>query len=190
MAYTFQEVLTWTFTQQDLKSAVENYTYLRCTWLEAPDQASNTDFIQAVDILKQAASIGNPIVCGGLFAKAGSHFRNARKTQRDEPKLMSYIGEMFCNHWMDKDHLNITLQQEISTMKYNGSFWHRYGNDITDLGAAALTAIGALFGAPPGPTAGVCGKGAKSIEESNSEEADAKVRNFNNMRNIVLSLRF
>ena len=184
MAYTFKEVLTWTFTQQDLKSAVGNFTYLRNTWLEDPDQISNSDFIQAVDILNQAASIGNPMVCGGLFAKAGSYFRNARKTQRDEPKLMSYIGEMLCNH------SNITLQQEISTMKYNGSFWHRYGNDITDLGAAALAVVGTLFGAPPGPTAGVCGKGARSIRDSNSEGANAKVQNFNNMRNSVLSLRF
>lgn len=190
MNYTFKDVFTWAFTHPEIKPSTNNFVHLCFDQLGEVEKWGNADFTEAVSTLQQIAEISNPAVCSGLFAKAQSLFVKARQTQRDEPKLMSYIGEMFCNHWMGQDYLNPQLQQEISTMKYEGSFWHRYGDTVISLGSAAIAGIGMLCGAPAGAAAGSSSKGANGLLETHSEDTNAKVKHFNNLRNTVLSLRF
>lgn len=190
MEYSFKDVLTWAFTHPEIKSSINNYIYLCQTQFGAISKSNNGDFIEAINILQEAASIGNPGVCLGLFDNASIYFMNARKLQRDEPKLLSYIGQMLCNHWAGKRYLNTQLQQEISAMKYEGSFWEKHGNSIINLGSAALAGVGMLFGAPPSTAVGSSLKGARGLTDSHSDETKASEKCFNNARNAVLSLRF
>lgn len=190
MEYSFKDVLTWTFTHPDVKSAIENFIYLSYSQLGEPYQTSSTEYVKAVEILQQIAAIGNPIVCSGMFADAANLFRKASKNLKDEPKLLSHIGHMFCNHWMGQDYLNPQIQQEISMMKYRGSFWHRYGDAFISLGSAAVAGIGMLCGAPTGVAVGSAGQGARGLLDDHSEGCSANEKHFNNLRNTVLSLRF
>ncbi len=190
MEYSFKDVLTWTFTHPDIKASVDNYRYLCHSVIGDLAKSTNGFFNEAINILQQIASIGNPTVCPGLFDNASLQFINARKTQRDEHKLLSYIGQMLCNHWTGKGYLNNQLQQEISSMKYEGSFWKRHGDDIINLGSAALAGVGMLFGMPPTSAAGGAAKGARSLTDSHSDNVNASEQLFNNARNAVLSLKF
>lgn len=115
---------------------------------------------------------------------------NARNLQRDEPKLLSYIGEMICNQWMGKGYLNISLQNEISMMKYEGSFWEKHGNYIINLGSAAIAGVGMLFGAPPSTAAGSAINGARSLRDSCRDDTKSRELLFNEVRNAVLALKF
>lgn len=190
MAYSFNDVLTWTFTHPEIKASINNFIYLCQTQFGDISKSNNGDFIEAINILQQTASIGNPGVCLGLFDNASIHFMNARKLQRDEPKLLSYIGQMLCNRWAGKGYLNTQLQQEISVMKYEGSFWEKHGDTIINLGSVAIAGVGMLFGAPPSTAAGSAAKGARGLTDSHSDETKASERLFNEKRNAVLSLRF
>lgn len=190
MDYSFKDVLTWTFTHPEVKSAIDNFVYLSFSQIGDPAKTNNTEYIEAVDILKQIAAIGNPVVCSGMFANASDLFRRASKSLQDEPKLLSYVGQMFCNHWTGQDYLNPQLQQEVSSMKYAGSFWHRHGDAFISLGSAALAGISMLFGMPPGQAAGCASKGSHGIIEDHEKGCSADERYFNNLRNTVLTLRF
>ena len=190
MEYSIKEVVEWTFTHPDVKAATNNYLYLCNKYCGDYTKVPNYDFAQAVQKLTEIAEIGNPNVCRPMFVGAGQLFQKARKSLPDEENLLSYLGEMFCNHWTGQDVLNLYLQQEISTIEYHGTFWERHGYDIISLGAIAVAAASALCGAPPSTAAGCAGKGARELQDSHSEEFRASENNFNKFRNAILSLKF
>lgn len=190
MEYTTKDILAWVFTHPELKAATENYVYLCNMYLGDYTKNTNSGFINAIDSLWQIVTIGNPQVCAGLFAKTSDQFVNARKTQRNEEMLLSYIGQMFCNHWMGQDYLNIQLQSEIAAKEYKGSFWERHGNKVTGLGSMVLAAASTLAGCPAGAAAGSAARGYRSISESHNEDLEGSIRHFNKLRFAILSLKF
>lgn len=190
MEYSIKEVVGWTFAHSDVKAATNNYLYLCNHYCGDYTKVANSDFVLAVQKLAEIAEIGNPNVCRPMFVSAGQLFQKARKSLTDEEKLLSYLGEMFCNHWTGQDVLNMNLQQEISTIEYHGTFWERHGYDIISLGAIAVAAASALCGAPPSTAAGCAGKGARGLQDSHSDEFNASKRFFNEFRNAILSLKF
>lgn len=190
MEYSTKDIVTWVFTHPDLKSATENYIYLCNEYVGDYTKYTNSDFINAIDGLWQIVAIGNPQVCAGLFAKASKLFENARKTQKDEGLILSYVGQMFCNHWMGQGYLNTQIQAEIATLEYKGSFWERNNISLERVATGALAAAGMLFGLSPGQAAGVAGKNDYSQRENLSAEFQGKIKHFNELRNAILSLKF
>lgn len=190
MEYSIKDVLSWTFTHPNIKSAIENYEYLYFSLLGDPSKSTNGDFLEALKILRQISSIGNPAVCSGMFTNAGVHFNRACKQQLDEEKLLSYLGQMFCNHWAGQDYQNLSLQQEISRMEYQGSFWERHGDKFIALGSAALAGIGMICGAPPTTATGSCAKGARGLLDNHSQEYNVRKNKFEKFRNAILALKF
>lgn len=190
MEYSITEVVEWTFAHSDVKAATNNYLYLCNNYCGDYTKVSNSDFVQAVQKLTEIAEIDNPNVCRPMFVSAGQLFQKARKSLTDEEKLLSYLGEMFCNHWTGQDVLNLNLQQEISTIEYHGTFWERYGDKVISIGSGAIAVAGTLFGAPPSTVAGCAGKGARGLLDSHSDEFRASENNFNKFRNAILSLKF
>ena len=190
MEYSIKEVVGWTFAHSDVKAATNNYLYLCNNYCGDYTKVANSDFVLAVQKLAEIAEIGNPNVCRPMFVSAGQLFQKARKSLTDKEKLLSYLGEMFCNHWTGQDVLNMNLQQEISTIEYHGTFWERRGYDIISLGAIAVAVAGTLCGAPASTAAGASAKGAQGLLDSHSDEFDASKRFFNEFRNAILSLKF
>lgn len=190
MEYSVEDVTSWVFTHPDAKCAIENFIYL--CYIRTGDTAptDKPDFYEAVQILQQIAAIGNPTVCRGMFTKACTLFTKACKTQEDEWKLLSYVGRMFCNHWIGQDHLNPHLQQEISMLEYKGSFWERHGDAMISLGSAAMAGIGMLCGMAPAPAAGCAAKGARGLLDSHSDSFNYSKEGFNRFRNAILSIKF
>lgn len=190
MEYSTKEVLTWAFTHPDIKPAIDNYLYLCHSKIGEPTKSDNSEFNKAVAILQQIAEIGNPNVCTGMFANAGNLFMKARQIQTDEKKLLSYVGQMFCNHWTRQGFLNLQLQQEISTLEYKGSFWERHGDKLITIGTTAIGGLGMFFGASPAQAVGCSARGANDLLDSHSDEFNASKRIFDEFRNAILSLRF
>ena len=190
MEYSIKEVVEWTFTHPDVKAATNNYLYLRNNYCGDYTKVANYDFVQAVQKLTEIAEIGNPNACRPMFVGAGQLFKKARKSLTDEEKLLSYLGEMFCNHWTGQDVLNLYLQQEISTIEYHGTLWERHGDKVLTLASAAIAGVGMLCGAPPSTAAGAGIKGARGLLDSHSDEFRASENNFNKFRNAILSLKF
>lgn len=190
MEYSTKDVITWIFTHPKIKSSFNNYIYICHSRIGVPEKSEKSDFIEAINILKQIASIDNPRVCSGLFSNANTLFIKSRMAQHDEPKLLSYIGQMFCNHWTGQDILNSQLQQEISLLEFEGSFWNRHGDKIITAGGVALTGLGMFFGLTPGQAAGISSKETKDIMKSHYGELEKAKRAFNELRNAILSIRF
>ena len=190
MEYSIKEVVGWTFAHSDVKAATNNYLYLCNNYCGDYTKVANSDFVLAVQKLAEIAEIGNPNVCRPMFVSAGQLFQKARKSLTDEEKLLSYLGEMICNHWTGQDVLNLNLQQEISTIEYHGTFWERHGDKVLTLASAAIAGVGMLCGAPASTAAGASAKGARGLLDSHSDEFDASKRFFNEFRNAILSLKF
>lgn len=191
MEYSVNDVVLWTFTHTEIKSALQNYKYLCATYCGDIKATNNYEFIEANKILDEIAEIDNPRICSGMFIKAGKLFAKARKNQRDEEKLLSYLGQMFCNHWTSQGAtLNPLIQQEIATLEYEGSFWDRHGGTVISLGSAALAVAGSLCGMPPAPAAGCAARGARGLLDDHSAEQNANNKWFNEFRKAILSLRF
>ncbi len=114
-------------------------------------------------------------------------FQNSRNELNRNLLLLAYLGEMIC-FWFMRDYNAVrTLQQEVSKLEFNSTWWERNKKTVAGIGGALLGAATMLAG---GGSAGVGGVKGGQIFMDNVSDIEHEETKFNELRDAICRINF
>lgn len=189
MEATINDYVSWVFGHPKIRESARNLQYVCSLYLKDYTNSDNSHYNNAMAQISKIISISNPAVCRGFFETAIREFDEARKSQEDYEYLLSSLGLMYCYYRLRLIANVYSVQVDVSRSKYKGSFWDRYGADISQLGVALVTVFSAIAGCPTGPAAAMGSQTARAVGDDERKEVRYKEKAFNELRDAILSVK-
>lgn len=151
------------------------------------DKLISKEYESAVNLLKQVRYISNPAIYSGILVSAVDRFNQAIVLEKRERKLYSYLGLMLCYYFLDEKKALISIQQTVSNLKFEKTFWEENGPTIIGIGQM-IVGIAALMSGNSATGKALVGT---SNQNSKSHEEIVKRREskFYALRNKIIKIK-